>query len=220
MSIAEVYAEGRLIRDKWSDTDAGGRQLLCLYTALVGDPEARPDECPASIAPKWIAHLLPWWDDAGSEAAWPGMVVRVARIAGRLHEVPACVEWQCRAVAVREAMRHAGAAPAIEACKRAASLCERRGCGEEWPEMDAEMRSASQAAWAASRADRAEAWTAEAWAEAAAHAAWVPATAVAAAADRMTDAMLTAIERSITTDPSTASRRSDPKRRLRQRSKK
>ena len=150
MSIANVYAEGRLIRGKWSATDAEGRQLLCLYTALVGDPEGRPDACPASIAPKWIAHLVPWWDDAGSEAAWAGMVVRVARIAGRLHEVPARAEWQCRAIAVREAMRHtdaalAWAAAAAEAARAAAKAAVRAA--------SAQARAAPREA-AAAAADR------------------------------------------------------------------
>lgn len=105
MSIASVLAEGRLIRHAWA-REEDGRQLLCLYTAMLDDPEARPETCPASLCPQWLAYLLPWMDDEGTDAAWPAMVRRVATLAPQFHRLRPQVEWQVRAACAREAMRH------------------------------------------------------------------------------------------------------------------
>lgn len=151
MTIAQVLGEGRLIRDKWSDRDAEGRQLLCLYTALAGDPEARPASCPAALAPKWVAYLLPWLDDAPSPGAWREIVERVAAIAERLSLLTPECEWRVRALCVREAMRHTTKAAVLEVCERVAVLCERRGRHEAVPDSDF-TAAAAEAAWRAAAA--------------------------------------------------------------------
>lgn len=120
--LTTLYREGRLIRKRWSDTDAQGRQLLCLYTALAGNPYARPDTCPAYLAPEWIAHLFPWLDDAPSEAAWPGIVERVIALSPRLHEVSPACEWLIRADCVEEAKKHTQDPKVLEVCDRVISL--------------------------------------------------------------------------------------------------
>lgn len=143
MTLQTVLAEGRLIRHVWSRVEEG-RQLLCLYTALVDDPEARPGDgmCPASTCPQWLAHLLPWINDAGTEAAWRGHVERVAAIADRLGDLTPECEYRIRALCVREAMRHTSDTAVLAVCERVAALCESRGRGDE----------VASAEWAAARA--------------------------------------------------------------------
>ncbi|MCX8502095.1 MAG: hypothetical protein ORO03_10450, partial [Alphaproteobacteria bacterium] len=52
--IIEHLNAGTLIRHKWSGRDDRGRELACLYSALV--PRAiSTDDCPASLMPQWIA---------------------------------------------------------------------------------------------------------------------------------------------------------------------
>lgn len=152
-SIAQAYAEGRIIRGKWSDTDAQGRELLCLYTALAGDANARPADCPASLCPDWLAHLLPWIDDAGSKQEWPGAVARVVAIAPRLGELQGerseRLRSRCLAVILREALSYAG--ECADAVRGVLSLCERHGGGEQVSAQ--EWESAARAAEAAAEAE-------------------------------------------------------------------
>lgn len=187
--LADVVREGRLIRREWSRIE-DGRQLLCLYTALLGDPHARPGDgsCPTSTCPQWLAHLLPWMDDAGSVEHWPTVVERVVRLAPRFGGVSPACDWRVRALCVREAMRHTDDAAVLAVCERVAALCERRGRGE--PAAEAEAREAAAeadarelAAKAAAREAEAEteARAAEPAAEAAAEAAWAAWAAAAAA---------------------------------------
>jgi hypothetical protein len=195
--LAQVVSDGRLIRREWS-REEDGRQLLCLYTALAGDPDARPATCPADLAPRWIAHLLPWLDDAPSAAAWPGIVDRIVALAPRLATIPPEVEWRVRARIVREAMRSTEEPGVLAVCERVAVLCERRGRGEEVSDQEfaeAAAEAAEAEAWAAEAAEAAaaEAWAAEA-AEAAAAAAEAAWAAAAAAADRIADAILAELE--------------------------
>jgi hypothetical protein len=79
-NLQKVFEEGRLTRFRWSDKDSDGRQLLCLYTALAGSPNARPDTCPADLAPRWLAYILPWMDDSPSNGAWPEIVRRLVAL--------------------------------------------------------------------------------------------------------------------------------------------
>jgi hypothetical protein len=57
MMINQVYKEGRLIRREWAGTDEDGRQLLCLYTALLGarllttTPQNMTNACPICCRP-------------------------------------------------------------------------------------------------------------------------------------------------------------------------
>ncbi len=129
MSIETVLSEGRLIRKAWSRVEAG-RQLLCLYTAMVDDPNGRPGTCPAALCPTWLAHLLPWMDDYGSEAAWPALAARVAKLAPGFGRLSPEVEWRVRAACVREAMTHTTNRKVIELCDTVITLCDRRGRAE------------------------------------------------------------------------------------------
>lgn len=136
MSIAQVYAEGRLIRGDWS-SEEDGRQLLCLYTAMVGDAEARPINCPSHLCPKWLAYLLPWIDDSGTEKAWSSVVLRTAELATYFAHVRPRVEWQVRAACMREASRamrlsslRAKYGEIAAVCRQAVDLCDRHSRNE------------------------------------------------------------------------------------------
>jgi hypothetical protein len=93
--IQQVLNEGRLIRDQWS-TIKDGKQLLCLYTAMVNDPNARPDTCPESICPQWFARLLPWIDDRGSKKRWRQVTQRVAELEPKLSSLHPLTEERIR----------------------------------------------------------------------------------------------------------------------------
>lgn len=133
MSIESVLGEGRLIRNDWCGRDEEGRVLLCLYTALVDDPDARPNACPAKVAPKWLAMLLPWIDDAGTQEAWEAVVRRVAAIApkfGKLQgERSERLRNRCLAVLLRDLLPIAGDATKVVA--EAIGLCEHIARGGE-----------------------------------------------------------------------------------------
>jgi len=62
MSIESVVAEGRLIRNDWSRIE-DGKQLLCMYTAMMNNAEDRPMFCPSEVCPSWLAHLIPFIND-------------------------------------------------------------------------------------------------------------------------------------------------------------
>ena len=225
--LDRAHAEGKIIRGSWGD-GANPASLLFWYS-----PEARASEdaraCPADAMPPWLAHLTVWLDDAPSEAAWPGVIARYVRVLPRLLALaPERLTWldyECRAIAVREARTHTKDPPALVGIDGVLVLLDRAAIGGavqrmEWEEAaKAAARAAGvaakAAAWAAGAAG-AEAWAAawaawaavdaawtEAWAEAWAEAAWTAAAedastaASKAAADRMADAMLTAIERAI-----------------------
>lgn len=74
-------AEDRLVRKAWGD----GQERACLLLALAPEVETVGviERCPASVLPAWLAHLTPSMDDCGSEAAWPAMVRRYARVVRR-----------------------------------------------------------------------------------------------------------------------------------------
>ena len=126
---------GTLIRGRWTGTDEQGRHLACLLAAMVPEcgKEQMASVCPAELMPQWLAQLTPWIDDAGSDAAWPGVVRRYAAVAARWHALSA-EEWRrldyaVRALCVREAMRHTPDATVISVCGRAATLCEAAASG-------------------------------------------------------------------------------------------
>ena len=74
-------AEDRLVRKAWGD----GQERACLLLALAPEVETVGvvERCPASVLPAWFAHLTPSIADCGSEAAWPAMVRRYARVVRR-----------------------------------------------------------------------------------------------------------------------------------------
>jgi hypothetical protein len=217
-TIEQLYAEGRLIRGKWSATDAQGRELLCLYTALAGDATARPGACPVDLCPLWLAHLIPWIDDTGTKAHWPSVVDRFARLAPRLGEIRGerseRLDYRCRAIAVREARSHVpGGHVALDPIDHVLALLDRASAGapvtaDEWAAAEAAAavaaaeaaaaraaaaRAAAEAA-AEAAAARAAVWAAAVAAVAAATTAAEGAAAEGAAADRIIDAILDAIE--------------------------
>jgi hypothetical protein len=157
---------GTLTRRAWRDTDADGRERACLLAALAPECgyQESADVCPADVMPAWLAELTPWIDDAGSDAAWPGVVRRYAAVAARWHRLDAetwrRLDYRVRALAVREAMRHTDHVDMLAACERVASLCERAAAGGEVGSKE----------WAAAR--ETVSWAAEEAAEAAGTAAW------------------------------------------------
>lgn len=181
-------AQGRLIRDKWRDTDARGRELACLLVALVpevmDEDHGDPDRCPADVMPTWLAHMTPNLDDAVSDAAWPNVIRRYAALAHRWHVLDPAgwrrAEYRVREACVREAMQHTQRAETLAVCEAVAQLCARVVAGDEpsetaWAQAKDDASSASLSAkddagsaaeWAAEPAssswkgDRAAAWVA------------------------------------------------------------
>lgn len=217
-----ALTEGRLTHGSWTRTDADGRQLLCILAAM--SPEVAQAEnanaCPANVAPLWLANLLPWMDDAPSNAYRPEVWRRVADLqarwvalwpAGWPEAASRRADLRCRRVAVVEARAHVDAAEAgvLVVIDGVLALLDRAIAGdepsdEEWVAAMAVARAAAMAAvqaaartaaWAVART---AAWAA-AWVVAwvVAWAAWAEAEARAkaeAAADRMIAAMLDAVE--------------------------
>ncbi len=157
MTLEQVYRDGRLIRGEWADTDEDGRQLLCLLTALADDPSVRPGTCPADLCPGWLAHLLPWFDDAPSAEAWPGIIEECIQQAphwGRMTtEQSRYLDLYCRRVSVVEAREHCPTeeAAALAAIDRVLALLDRALAGDK-PTCD--EWAARAAAWAAAWAAR------------------------------------------------------------------
>lgn len=98
MSILECLNEGRLVARKWEATDFEGRQLLCLYTAMIGDPEARPGSCPSDICPIWLAYTLPFLDDsvmdAGTGPIWYNLMQRIGMMADKFPKLSIFVYYR------------------------------------------------------------------------------------------------------------------------------
>jgi len=208
-------SEGRVIRGQWRGTDAQGRETACLLAALAPEcgREQRAGACPADVMPRWLAHLVPWMDDEGTAEQWPGMVRRFAAVAARWHvltpEQWQRLEWTAKLLTVTEARQHTSDPAALEACDGTIALLQdaiERGTMDESRRVAA-YGAADSAAWGAAygAADSAAygvAWSA-AWSaaygaaySAAESAAWGAAASAAASAavDRLTAAILGAIE--------------------------
>lgn len=192
--------DGRLIRNAWTV----GENRVCLLAAL--SPECavteRSTDCPAEVAPRWLAELTPWIDDNGSDRAWPAMVRRYAAVARRWHALTpeawerVRVDWVCDDV-LPEALSHVvfdehGACQAVEAVRRAL---------REGSDINAPIGVAAQVARAAHGARRlSAAWAAEsAFAARARDTVWAMRATLAAphprlAVDHLTAALLGRIE--------------------------
>lgn len=177
MSIATVLAEGRLIRGAYAQTAEDGRQLLCALTALYDNPDARPGQCDAHLCPKWLQHLLPWLDDSGTEERWPEFMRRLAAIAPRFAGMDEAtsrkLDLTCRRIALIEALPRDAAGvvqPVIDLIDR-----ELHGDAPTTQEWASAREAVASAEWAAA----------------------ARASASAEAADRMIDAMLAEMERSL-----------------------
>jgi hypothetical protein len=202
-TLNQYIAEGRLLRNEWTGTDKHGWEAACLLAALspevarFGDSHA----CPANIMPKWLAHLTPWMDDEGSDDAWLGMVKRYAAVAGRWHvlsdEIWRELDYTARRIALENCISLHDEASSVK--EKVLALLHRAEAGEsvaEW-EWGLATRSAvyvlyDHAGCAAYAASRVTSYSVGAQ-SAAARAAKSGGDATAAA-DRITAAILTAIE--------------------------
>jgi hypothetical protein len=221
-NLQTMIEENRVIRRAWRGHDAQGRETACLLAAMSPAVVNSAAQCPADVMPAWLAYLTPWIDDAGTIDHWPAVVRAYADVAARWHVLDAAawrrLDYECRAIAVREAATHTTDAAALAACATVIALCERVIAGDEPTESEwSAARAAAASARAATHTTDAAAlaacetvialcerviagdeptqreWAAAAEAaEAEASAAWA---AWAWAADRMIDAMLSAIAR-------------------------
>ena len=216
-----MLAEGRLLRGKWHDT-RGGSEYACYAASLF--PEANGGDfglCPSGIMWPWLIHLLPWLDDAGRKdaASWAAKTLRVGAMLRGLASLTELqraalgqpLDYQVRALCVREAMQHTKDREVLAACETVVALCDRAGSGDmpskdQWAATAYAAYAAEEAAAraAAGAAGAAYAATADdgdalamaskkaAWA--AAWAAWAAEAASAEAEERLIDAILTCIE--------------------------
>jgi hypothetical protein len=229
-SLDRAHAAGAIIREAWEE----GAELACLLSWY--SPEARDAKdaaaCPADALPPWLAYLTVWLDDAPSDTAWPGLIARYVRVLHRLHELApdrlVRLDYECRAIAVRESRSHTNRPSVLAAIDGVLALLDRAAAGGAVQRMEwkAAEKAAAGAAWVAAKAAagaagaaardaaaRAAAEAVDAWAAAEAMAAWtaaagaegaeaawaaVWAAAARSAADRMADAMLAALENAIT----------------------
>ena len=196
--LNEMMSEGRIIRNDWVSSDAQGREVACLLTAL--SPEAgedeNPDACPAEVMPAWLAHITPWLDDSGSYTEWPRVIRRYAACAARWSVLDDAawrrVEIVARRVAVVEAMRHTSDAMALDACRRVLAWLD-----ADMPEevcVTIEKEIVGVAYLAVSAASRVAGATTAAWSAAWAAVEMGAVCAKREAADRITDEILSALE--------------------------
>jgi hypothetical protein len=172
----------RLIRRAWTGYLDDGRDTACLLAAISKEVSiARSVKaCPAHLVDPWFAHLSPWFDDAGSDAEWPGMVARYGNVVRKLMSLPSelrmMIEYASRALIVREAMKYTKNDGALEVCETVAALCETVADGGTRDEKAffkaqkdglAASNNESGAAWSARTATRATIVSAEAAAAAA-----------------------------------------------------
>jgi hypothetical protein len=128
--LEQYRSTGRLIRHTWTGELADGRDTACLLAALSEEAgRAKSVEaCPAELLDPWFANLTQWFDDAGSDAAWPGMVARYGAVVRKLMSLPLerrmKIEYASRAIIVREVMRHTMDAEVLSVCEIVASLSE------------------------------------------------------------------------------------------------
>jgi len=86
--IAKALQEGRLIRGSFVKR-RGGQLYVCPLAALMGiEPvhdNVHPlfEYIPQSVAPRWIAELIPAWADCGTKRNWHDLMVRLAALASK-----------------------------------------------------------------------------------------------------------------------------------------
>ena len=103
--------EDRIVRGYWTGVDGRGRKTACLLAALSPEvvEHGNASACPASVMPAWFAFVTPWIDDNSSEAAWPSAIRRYAACAARWSVLDDAawrrVEVVARRAAVVEAMK-------------------------------------------------------------------------------------------------------------------
>ena len=183
--------QDRLVRKTWGD----GQERACLLLAIA--PEAvtvgAVERCPASVLPPWFSRITPSMADCGSEAAWPAMVRRYARVVRRGATTLDDVGWR-RVLARTMLAVLAEVKPhdLSESCARVSALWVRVLAGdeplkEEWPVAGTAYDADTVAAlWARSAADASAKGSAIA-------AAWRAANVDVARHDATWDCMTTAI---------------------------
>jgi hypothetical protein len=68
----EYLHDKRLIQSKWHDITDDGRALAC-GLGVLGENVSSPQDCPATIMPKWLAQMVPWFfdnQDAKQAKSW------------------------------------------------------------------------------------------------------------------------------------------------------
>ena len=218
--LQTFVAEGRIMRDYWTGIDNQGRETACLLAALAPEVAEAEGEwaCPVDVMPAWFAYMTPWMDDNASEAEWPRMVRRYATCAARWSALDNAawrrIEVFALHTAVVEAMRHITDAQASAILLQVLAWID---AGTPEPEREAlqavalkaqgeaswesEMKNAANVASAATRIVDAPLYTAALAADTAgmaAEAASATAAGLAAAksaTDRITDTVLSALER-------------------------
>jgi len=192
--------EDRIIRGEWTGTDEQGRETACLLAALAPEVVEADGEwaCPANIMPSWFAYLTPWMDDNASEAEWPRMVRRYATCAARWSSLDNAawrrIEVFALRTAVVEAMRHMTDAQASAILLQVLAWLD---AGTPEPERGALQAAALKAQGDAANVASAVTRIADAplyTAALAADMAGMAAAAQRATADRITDAILSALE--------------------------
>ena len=148
--LDQFIAEGRVLRFRWADTDADGRERACLLVALAPEVgQGVVSACPASLIPPWLAHLTLSLDDSVSEVAWPEVVREYARTVRLGATTLDDAGW--RRVQARFLFAVLAEAPSPEG-EAIAALWRRVLAGDEPPSN--EWAAARSAAWAAEVAAR------------------------------------------------------------------
>lgn len=157
--------ENRILRSRWSDLDADGREHACLIVALAPEVGAQGAvaQCPADVIPAWLAYLTPALDDGVSMAAWPEIVQKYARVVRMGATTLDDAGWrrvQARFLLAVDPSLEGETVPTVAAALWSASRAE--VLAEAWAAASRAARAASEAAsnarWAASGAGRAAAW--------------------------------------------------------------
>ena len=211
-ALDRAIERGEVLRNDWA-REQDGRQLACLLAHLSPEVavEKSADACPTKTLDPWFAHLLPWIDDACSLERRDEFLRRTAAVLRRWDALSAetrrRLDYECRAIAVREARLHVSASEeqALAAIDSMFALLDRAIAGgevskQEWSAAAASARAVVAQEWSAPAAGAAAAAQVRA---AAARAAQLATEAVLApevaaqamASDRMIDQMLSAMER-------------------------
>jgi hypothetical protein len=110
--LRTLINEDRIVRGYWTGVDEQGRETACLLAALspeVVEHDGNASACPAELMPVWMAYLTPWIDDSASESMWPSAIRRYAACAARWSALDDAawrrVEIAARRAAVVEAMK-------------------------------------------------------------------------------------------------------------------
>lgn len=189
--------------------EENGRKIACLLATIapVCGKERSEAVCPSSIMRPWLAYLTVWLDDCGSQEAWWDRIKRYANVIERVSHLDDAadqkLQYAIRALCVREAMSHTNNAEAIDICQSVVKLCESVASGNPIDVIAfAEARERANSFWYAAEDSPScairVAGAAAAEAAVAAAARWsVPSAESAESADRLSSAIIDAMEKSV-----------------------